>query len=371
MRDITCFSANTVAQFENNYDNMLQFNEVALDASHGVFDKYSKEDTNTIIRNQFNKILGIDFKLANPMKRRQAWRDHGKELASLIEDVIVDKMQSGWTAANAYFMEYVEEVNLADGDKNEFYVSDNSLLQVSKFAGNHHDILRQQVQPGKAFSIDTSWYVIKTYADYESFMLGKIDFTMLVDRMYRSIEEYRYSALYTAFMTMDESLPTDMILETPLTEATKDAVIEQIEAVKAATGYDVVLVGTRTAIQKLQNTVNYNMWSNDMKNERYQNGILGNWEGYVCVPLSRVNKAGTRDSVFSADDNKKIFVFPVDPTFKPIKRVNEGDVIYTESGMDGSKMDMTADIDIRYKEGLGVVINQLFGEIKIATSVSA
>ena len=140
MRDITCFSANTVAQFENNYDNMLQFNSVLMDASQGVYDKYSKEETNTIIRNQFDKIMGIDFKNATAMKRRQAWRDHGKELASLIEDVLLDKMNSGWTDANAKFMEFVEEVNIANGDVNEFYVEDNSLLQVSKFAGSHHDI---------------------------------------------------------------------------------------------------------------------------------------------------------------------------------------------------------------------------------------
>lgn len=140
MREMTCFSANTVAQFDNNYDNMLQFNELALDASHSVFVKYSTEETNTIIRNQFDRLLGINFKQASAMKRRQAWREHGKEIATLIEDVILDRMNSGWSAANAKFMEYVEEVNIADGDKNEFYVEDNSLLQVSKFAGNHHDI---------------------------------------------------------------------------------------------------------------------------------------------------------------------------------------------------------------------------------------
>ena len=42
MRDITCFSANTVAKFDNNYDNMLQFNALMLDASHGEYGKYSK-----------------------------------------------------------------------------------------------------------------------------------------------------------------------------------------------------------------------------------------------------------------------------------------------------------------------------------------
>ena len=221
------------------------------------------------------------------------------------------------------------------------------------------------VKPGKAYRVDTSWYVIKVYADYEMFMLGRIDFAQLVDRMYRSIEEYRYSALYTAFMSMDKSLPADMKLETPMTEAAKDAIIEKIEAVKAVTGKDVMLVGTRTAIQRLQSLVSYDMFSHDMKNEMNQKGILGFWEGYECLALSRINKAGTRDSVFTEEDNRKIFIMPVsmDEAARPIKRVNAGEVIYTEAGMDGSAMDMTATIDIRYQEGIGVVISELFGEI--------
>ena len=59
--------------------------------------------------------------------------------------------------------------------------------------------------------------------------------------------------------------------------------------------------------------------------------------------------AGTRDSVFTAEDNKKIFVLPIDFEFKPIVRVNEGDVEYFERGFGG---DMH-----------GVIINELFGEI--------
>ena len=363
MRDITCFSANVLANFENNYDNMLEFNSLAMNASLRVFDKYSETETQTILRNQFDKIMNIDFKAATPMKRRQAWRDHGKELATLIEDVIVDKMTSGWTVANARFMDLVEEINLADGDVNEFYVEDNSLLQVSKFAGNHHDILRQAIKPGKSFRIETSWYVIKVYTDFELFQLGKIDFATLVDRMYKSIEDYRYSAIYTAFMSMDQSLPTDMKLETAITEATKDAIVEHIEKVKAVTGRDVLLVGTRQAIQKLQATINYNMFSDAMKDEKHKNGLLGNWEGYECLAISRINKTGTRDSIFTEEDNKKIYVMPIDPDNKPIKRVNEGDVIYTEFGMDGKVKDMTISADLRYKEGIGIVINQLFGEI--------
>lgn len=365
MKDITCFSANTLAKFENNYDNIVAFNELMVNANNGVFEKYSKEQTQEMIRTQFNSILGIDFKNAKPMARRQAWRNHGKEIASLIENIVVDKMNSGWNQANARFMEYVQDINTANGDQNEFYVEDNSLLVVSKFAGSHHNVIRQYVKPGKAFTIETSWYVIKVYSDFELFQSGKIDFAALVDKMYTAIEQYRYAALFTAFMGMDSNLPTDMILDTPVNETTMDSIVDHIEAIKAVTGKDVLLVGTRTAIQKLQKTVNYNMFSEAMKDEKHQNGILGSWEGYECLALNRVNKAGTRESVFSADDNKKIYIMPVNPDEPPIKRVNEGDVVYYETGMDGLKKDMTVDAEIAYKEGIGVVINELFGEIKI------
>ena len=72
MKDITCFSANVLAQFDNKYDNILEFNSLMMDASNGVYEKYSKEDTQTILRNQFDKIMGINFKSATNMKRRQA-----------------------------------------------------------------------------------------------------------------------------------------------------------------------------------------------------------------------------------------------------------------------------------------------------------
>lgn len=365
MKDITCFSAHTLAQFDNNYDNMLAFESVMMDASRGVYTQYSKEDTQSILRNQFDKILGINFKTATRMQRRQAWREHNKEIASLIEDVVVDRMNTGWTSANARFMQFVEEINIAEGDANEFYVDDTSLLTVSKFAGNHHDVVRQAVKPGKAFSIETSAYVVKVYTDFVLFQTGKVDFAALVDKMYSSIEQNRYAALFSAFMSMDTLLPTDMILETTVSESTIDAIVDHIEAVKAVSGEDVILVGARPAIQKLQNSVSYNMFSNDMKNEKNQKGILGYWEGYECLALDRVNVAGTRDNVFSADDQKKIYIMPVSMERPPIKRVNEGDVAYYETGMDGTKKDMTVDAELVYWEGIGVVLSEMFGEIKI------
>ena len=364
MKDITCFSNHVVSCFDNNYDNMVQFNDLAMKASRRVYDVYSKEDTDKIIRNQFNKILGIDFMNANRTQRRQAWRAHGTEVFSVVENVLIDKMVSGWDESNSFFAELVEDKNIARGDINQFYVNSTGFLQVSRWAGNHHDIIRQKVLPGKAYSIDTSTYVIKVYTDYELFMLGKVDWAGMIDLMYKSIERYRLSALYNAFLSLDSYLPPDMKSSISIVEASKNSIIDKIEAVRATTGKDVMLVGTRVAMQKLQNTVPYQMWSNDMKNERYQNGMLGMWEGYRCVALDRVNVEGTRDSIFTANDNKKIFIIPVDPDFKPIKRINEGDVEVASRGEDGLfYQDRTMDTEIWYREGIGVVVDELFGVI--------
>lgn len=364
MKDITCFSANVVSKFNNNYDNMLVFNDLMMNASNSVYDKYSQAETGEIIRAQFNNILGIDYRTANRMERRQAWRQHGLEICSVIENVLADKMNSGWNDSNDFFMDLVEDVNIARGDINYFTVNSNqALLQVSKWASGHHDIVRQKVLPGKGFSIDTSAYVIKTYVDFDLFMLGKVDFAGMIDLMYKSIESYRKSALYTAFMTLDQYLPADMKDDIAISTATKGDVIEMIEAVRAATGKDVMLVGTRIAMQRLQDTVPYALFSNEMKNERHQNGMLGMWEGYQCVALERVNREGTRDSIFTDEDNKKIYIIPIDSDFKPIKRVNEGDVQYFERGMDGSMQDRTMEAEIWYYEGIGIVVDEVYGVI--------
>ena len=122
------------------------------------------------------------------------------------------------------------------------------------------------------------------------------------------------------------------------------------------------MVGSKVALNKLTKAVGYDVWSDKMKNEQNENGCLGYLEGYTLMPLPRVHIPG---GFTSAVNNDVVYVLPLDPEFKPIKRVNEGDVAFYESGMDGMKKDMTIDAEIAYKEGIGVVVNQAYGYISI------
>ena len=355
------FSLSIENAFDGKQADLDNFRKLLFDTSYDKNEaNFSTETSNKVIRDKFLQVMELDENYSKKEFRR-AFQKHRLDIFAIIEEVIEDRLVSGW-GNDPFYEAFVESRNIGLGDKNEFTVADTSLLSVSKFAGNHHDIIRQKVGPSKAFQVDTSWYAIKVYADYESYMAGRIDFTALVDKLYKSVEKYRKDALYAAFMSADKYLPTDMVKELQIIDTNKDKIIEMAEEVSAATGCPVAFVGTKVALSKLQALTPTGLWSNEMKNEKYNSGMLGKFEGYDLITIPRVNEFGTRKEI---TDNKKIMIIPVDPDFKPIKHVSENDGTMYEFGMSGEKMDMTVENEYHFKEGIAVVINQLYGEIKI------
>ncbi|MFR7913749.1 hypothetical protein [Eubacterium ramulus] len=103
-----------------------------------------------------------------------------------------------------------------------------------------------------------------------------------------------------------------------------------------------------------------------MKDERHKNGMLGIWEGYDCLPvLARVNKAGTREnaSLQLMISKKDLYSCQLIQSSNRSRRVNEGDVMHTTRQVwMVSKKDMTVDAELAYQEGIGVVVDELFGD---------
>lgn len=213
--------------------------------------------------------------------------------------------------------------------------------------------------------VETSWYAIACYNDYELFRAGKIDFAKMIDKMYASIAKYRKDAMFTAFMTAPAVLPAEFRFDITPAAGTMQDLKDAIEAVKAATGKEVVLVGRETALSKLTALVSYDCWSDAMKNEHYTTGKLGKWEGYDLMYIPRVNELNSTADALTEEQKNLILILPVDPEFKPIKHVNEGDVMFYESGMTGEAKNMLVKAEIAYKEGTAIVINQLYGIIDV------
>lgn len=132
------FDLNVKNAFDNDEENYMSFNKLMLDAAQGNLDGVTPRQANDKIVEMFRNVIGVDEK-ATKAEVRKAIRRNQVAVFEIIEEVIDDMLVSGWEQ-NPFFREYVDVRNLALGDKNEFYVPDNSVLSVMKVSGNHHDI---------------------------------------------------------------------------------------------------------------------------------------------------------------------------------------------------------------------------------------
>lgn len=138
---------------------MNEFTRLCVHTANGCVEMYSTEDANAAIRKKFYDILEVTPE-DNRKTLRRAIRRHKLEIFELIEDTITLLLQTGW-GENPFFKEFVEVRNIALGDKNGFVVEDDSMFTVSKFSGNHHDLIRQKLGAGESIDIPTSWYGFK------------------------------------------------------------------------------------------------------------------------------------------------------------------------------------------------------------------
>ena len=249
----------------------------------------------------------------------------------------------------------VDERNLSLGDKNEFYNPDNSMLVVSKYSGEHHDLRRQKLDVGTSTGIDTSWYGVKIYTEFSLMMAGRINWAEFVQKIYEAFDKKILDMVYVSFMSYEDSLPTDLKATGTIDG---EEVMELVETVATSAGTDAMVVGTRTAINKLVGTTPVEWISDEMKKERNTTGSIGIWNGVKLLVLPNVFKANTRERQI---DNSKLMIVPNSPDFKPIKLVNEGENRFFENSDSKTNVDMTVDAEYQHKLGVAVVMNMVYG----------
>ena len=270
-------------------------------------------------------------------------------------------MPEGWSE-NEFFNRFVETVRVDLGDKNEFYAEDNGNFIVSKFSGNHWDTIRERMDMGKSFSIETSWWEVHFYNEFERFMKNIDSWTKLMDKARKSFLQAFQNAVYAAFADMADMAPEGFVGHGALsTDTERDNLLELIEKVETANGVKPVLVGTGAALRKLQKNIDENWIPESAKEERKRNGVISSWEGYDLMPIPQVFKQGTFDFALSTT---KILI--VATNAKPIKFVFEGDSRLKETNDNRDNMDMTLEGQIQVKAGLAAVTSDVIGHWDLA-----
>lgn len=367
MANFMSFSANVRDVFENDVDKFDAFHKLMLDTVSGNFEEgITAKDANKQIVAKFKKIIGVD-EHASKADIRKAIKRNQQVLFDLIEEVVPNLLQTGWQD-NPFFNEFVEIKNIDIGDQNVFYTEDETILSVSKVSGNHWDIDRQRLGKGASFSIETSWYGIAVYSEYEKLLTGAEDFATFVTKLYEAVDRFVNESIWQAMQSAAAQLPGgatgsgQWVKTGALDAATKDVFMQLIEDVQMATGMEVVIMGTKTALSKLGNIQDIDWITEDMRVARNTTGRVGYYEGIRLVEV----KQGFRlnDTTNRLVDDKQLLIMPVGSN-KFIKMVNEGNPEMRQVNDNTEHQDMTYDYRYMFKMGVAVMINLLFGVYNI------
>lgn len=368
MAKLMNFDAHVRDVFENDESKFNAFSKLMLDTANANFEEgIDAKSANEKIVSMFKQIIGCDEK-STKAEIRKAIRKNQQVLFDLIEEVVPNLLQSGWQD-NPFFNEYVETKNIDIGDQNVFYTEDETILSVSKVSGNHWDIDRQRLGKGASFSVATSWYGIAIYSEYERLLTGAEDFATFVTKLYEAVDRFVNESIYQAFCDAAEKLPGgasgagQWVKTGALDAAAKDTFMTLIEDVQMATGMDVVIMGTKSALMKLEGMQDINWVSNDMKVERNTTGRIGFFEGIRLVEL----KQGFRlnDTTNRLINDKQLFIMPTGDN-KFVKLVNEGQPEMRQVNDNTANLDMTYDYRYMFKMGVAVMIGLRFGVWNIA-----
>lgn len=351
------FAANVQTVFNNDVNDFMAFSELLTDVALGR-QAVSKEEANKKIVEVFQGVLGID-KNSRPGDVRKALRRNQALVFDIIEETIQSLLVTGW-GNDPFFQKYVDQRNLALGDKNEFYSEDDSILSVMRVAGNHHDIIRQRLGAGKVESIATYWCAVKIYAEFERVVTGAEEFAKFVTKMYEAYDRYVKNTLYDAMVSYATTLSSTSAFK-KTGSMTADKLNELCDVVSTATGCPVMIMGTRAALSnvtKLYTGTNGSYFSESMKDEHYRTGTLGMWEGRELVEIPQVFEKGKVGQY--KIDNTLLWVMPV-TDLKFLKLVNEGDTQLRAITDKDTNMDMTYEQEIQTKLGVAVMLNSAFG----------
>ena len=336
---------------------------LGIDTYTGDVGNYVAKDVDTsagsmddVMRERFAKEILHDEKF-----NYRVYRKYKNDIFEILETVLDQTLPEGWSE-NEFFNRLVETIRVDLGDKNEFYAEDNGNFIVSKFSGNHWDTIRERMDMGKSFAVETSWWEVHFYNEFERFMKNIDSWTELMDKARKSFLQAFQNAVYAAFADMADMAPEGFVGHGALsTDTERDNLLELIEKVETANGVKPVLVGTGAALRKLQKNIDENWIPESAKEERKRNGVISSWEGYDLMPIPQVFKQGTFDFALSTT---KILI--VATNAKPIKFVFEGDSRLKETNDNRDNMDMTLEGQIQVKAGLAAVTSDVIGHWDLA-----
>lgn len=344
-----------------NFDEVKfqNFTKLCIDTAKGKVTKYSLDEANEVIRKTIKEMAGLG---ENPTAKevKKAFRDPSVRVAvfEIIEETIEDTLVSGW-GASPLFEKYVEVKTMALGQKNSFYTKDDSIITVSEIADGHHSLIRQRLGAGKEFTVEVKSYGAKVYMELSRYLQGVEDWSELIGKISIAFTRLINTMLHTAVMSAGTALPVPdkWNIRGELTTANHDKFVQLISDVQLATGGVATIVGTKVALAGLKNLGAVEWVSEAAKNDVYNTGRIGTFEGTQIIELPQA--FAVNDVTQYLEDDTKLLILPSNID-KFIKMYYEG-VDETAESQDGDNADDTKEYEFKTRFGIKTMTNVRFG----------
>lgn len=354
---------------EDKYEN---FRKLCYDLNHGneIYEydedgnahKLTKREASKAVRKVLMEIAELDENTVKSAKlRKRKLKAHRDEIFEVIEEDIDFKVETGFDE-DEWFDEFVEKKNLALGDDEEFWTKNDIMLTVAKVSRGQHDLTMQHLNEGESYKLHTNVFGVKIGEDIDRIMLGRVDYTELTDKIAEAfiymIKTMCYEEVYNAAKKLPNN--SQFVKTGALTASTKEKFDELIEDVETANKASVIIMGTKTALKKINNLAVVDWRSDAQKNEIATTGRLGSYEGVTLmeIPQRFVENDVTKKLI----DNKMLLIFPVTED-KFVKFVDKGETEITEEGHEkGELADDFKGYEVKREMGVATQLTGYFGK---------
>lgn len=320
----------------------------------------SKAEANDAVRKVCFEQLGLDSKSTDKQIKRAMKSEKATALFEVIEEIIEQEIEYGFRD-NEFFNDFVETRNLADGDRTDFWTDEDIILNVAKVAGDMHDYTIQRLAKGSSYTVPTSRYAVKVGGDIRLFLTGRKDWSELIDAVAKAYTHKIQNELYAEFMNAAKKLPvTDGFVGTgALSKDKKDDFDEIVSNVASVNNVSsVVIMGTKTALKKLNALTDVDWVSDSQKEAVASTGILGSYEGTTLLEIPQRFKDNKLAEKLV--DPTVLLIFPV-IDYKPVKFIDGGETTLevTEAGDNSDDMQT---YEAQRRMGIATIITRQFGQ---------
>ena len=366
---------NVFSEMETNYDEVknLMFD---LAMGNEIYDEESgrvvpKQEAEAKLRSICQKVFGVN---ENSSKRelKRAYREHGREFFDIIEEVI-DVVISNGFKDNEFFNNFVDYRNIALGDAYEFYMEKDVILSIAKVGVSHHDYILQRLGKGETLTIPYQRYGAAVGADINMYMIGREDWTKLTNAIAKAfvvqIQQEIYAELLSAANKIPAAVRSGFVGSGVLSATTKDAFDAILENVQTANESNIVILGTKTALKKLNALSDVNWRAQSLREDVSHSGRMGDYEGTVLMEIPQ--RFTSETNLTPLVDNTKLWILPADQTDKFIKMVDVGETEIdeiTEKGEEHGRWDDIMKYEVQRSYGIATQLGRYFGQWTLTTA---